>query len=317
MSERGKELFNQLQSAQAILALIGQPEDAHLDCKEWPNDRDAQSSLAKAACGLTNAEGGVLIVGMKARPTSKEDPDLIESAAPVADTAAVKSRILDLVGQLVEPGIEGIQAAEVSEQADSRSGFVVVHVPASDGPPRRSKKDWKFYLRIGSGTFPMEYFQIEERFGKRPPPRLELYLKPEGISPFAPYDPNPCRWFELGLQNSGSGIAKFPSIRFKPPSKLNVDLRRPLGLPRHRSENEWEAFRGGADDVIYPEEILKIAKLVQPGAPIAWDSSGQARTQWTFAAVTFQCEISCEGAPTKKVEQVIPEESTPLPLAAG
>jgi hypothetical protein len=131
MSERGKELFDELQSAQAILALMGQPEDAHLDCKEWPNDKDVQSSLAKAACGLTNAEGGVLIVGMKARPRAKEDPDLVESAAPVADTAAVKSRILDLVGQLVEPGIEGVQATEVNERKDSKSGY--------ESPPLRDE----------------------------------------------------------------------------------------------------------------------------------------------------------------------------------
>jgi len=172
MSERGKELFNQLQGAQAIRALIGQPEDAHLDCKEWPNDRDAQSSLAKAACGLTNAEGGVLIVGMKARPTSKEDPDLIESAAPVA--AAV-------------------------------------------------------------------------------------------------------------------------------------------GLPQLLSENEWETFRGGADEVIYPEETRKIAQLTQRGAAITWDRNGQARTRWAFEAVTFQCEISCEGAPTKTVEKTIPENAVAWP----
>ena len=121
----------------------------------------------------------------------KDEPDLVESAAPVADTSAVKSRILDLVGQLVEPRIEGVQAIEVNEPTGSRSGFVVVFVPASEGPPRRSRKDWKFYQRIGSGTFPMEYFQIEERFGKRPPPKLELYLESDGIkgqtySPFVP-----------------------------------------------------------------------------------------------------------------------------------
>jgi len=175
---RAEELFQNLQSPNSIRALIGQSEDVHFDCKVWPaSDADAQKVLAKAACGLTNAEGGVILVGMSARATSKDEPDLIESAAPVADTSAVKSRILDLVGQLVEPGIEGVQVAEVNDPGGSRSGFVVVHIPPSEGSPRRSRKDWKFYQRIGSGTFPMEYFQIEERFGKRPPPKLELHLE--------------------------------------------------------------------------------------------------------------------------------------------
>src|SRR5260370_387736 len=151
MSSRAEELFHELQTPASIRALIGQSEDVHFDCKEWPtSDSDAQKVLAKAACGLTNAEGGVVLVGMRAKSTSKDEPDLVESAAPVADTSAVRSRILDLVGQLVEPGIEGVQAAEVNDPAGSRSGFVVVHIPPSEGAPRRSRKDWKFYQRIGS-----------------------------------------------------------------------------------------------------------------------------------------------------------------------
>jgi hypothetical protein len=82
--------------------------------------------FAKATCGLTNAEGGVLVVGMRAKSTAKDEPDVVEAAAPVAGMIAVKSRILDLVVQLVEPGIEGIRAQEVSEKKGSKSGFVFV-----------------------------------------------------------------------------------------------------------------------------------------------------------------------------------------------
>ena len=179
MPGRAEQLFQQLQKSPAIHALIGQSEDAHFDCKEWPSkDEDAQKVFAKAACGLANADGGVLVIGMKARAVAKELPDLVDSAVPVRDTNAVKSRVLDLVGQLVEPGIEGIQAVEVNEAATSKSGFVIVYIPASEGLPRRSRKDWKFYLRIGSGTFPMEYFQIADMFGQRPRPNLELLLEP-------------------------------------------------------------------------------------------------------------------------------------------
>jgi hypothetical protein len=135
MPGRTEQLFHQLTSAHAIRALIGQSEDAHFDCKKWPTkDEDAQRVFAKATCGLANAEGGVLVVGMMARTISKDEPDLVNSTAPVADTGAVKSRILDLVGQLVEPGIEGIEAIEVNEPSGSKSGFVIVHIPASQGP---------------------------------------------------------------------------------------------------------------------------------------------------------------------------------------
>src|SRR5438552_1285599 len=135
MSTRAEQLFHQLASGPtAILAFIGKSEDLHLECKTWPTkDDEAQRVLAKAACGLANADGGVLVVGMKTKSMPKKDepqPDLIDSPAPVADTSTVKSRILDLVGQLVEPGIEGIQALEVKEGAGLKSGFVLVYIPA-------------------------------------------------------------------------------------------------------------------------------------------------------------------------------------------
>jgi Putative DNA-binding domain len=303
MPGRAEQLFHQLTNAEAICALIGQSEDVHFDCKEWPaKDEDAQKVFAKAACGLANAEGGVLVVGMKARTVSKDEPDLVSSTAPVADTSAVKSKILDLVGQLVEPGIEGIEAVEVNEPKGTKSGFVIVHIPASEGSPKRSRKDWKFYLRIGSGTIPMEYFQIADMFGKRPQPKLELYLEPTGQTLGIPNDPTLHRFFWIGLSNTGRGLAKFPSVRFKRadnclrPSQFGLDGNSNLGLPQRPSDKEWLIFRGGVDDVIYPGTTLKITQLLQR-------DSGRTPK---FDSFTFTAEVSCEGLPTTTVEKLIP-----------
>ncbi len=326
MANRAEELFDKLQDAAAIRELIGQSEDLHFDCKEWPNDNDAQKVFAKAACGLTNAEGGVIVIGMKARSRGKDEPDLVEAAVPVGDTAAVKSRVLDLVGQLVEPGIEGVRASEIDEPTGSRTGFVVVYIPPSEGHPRRSRKDWKFYLRIGSGTFPMEYFQIEERFGERPVPKLELHLE-EKVD-YSPSTHQPARCFVLALRNAGRGIAKFPSIRFKYACGLmcddyGIDGNGGVGLPRRASEPEWVVFRGGIDDVIYPEEVRQITRLWQEGSNIGPDGNpysvtyparGGRLSQWDLKAVRFECEISCEGAPTATAEKLIEENIAVRPL---
>jgi hypothetical protein len=132
----------------------------------------------------------------------------------------------------------------------------------------------------------------------------------------------PARWFVLGLQNRGSGIAKFPSIRYKRASALSINPHAALGLPRRPSEDEWETFRGGVDDVIYPEETRTIAQLTQDGHNTGIDSrpkpareffGASAETRWAFDAITFQCEISCEGAPTKTVEKAIPENAVAWP----
>lgn len=309
MAGRAEQLFKQLQTPAEIQSLVGQSEDVHFDCKEWPRkEEDAQKTFAKAACGLTNAEGGVLVIGMRARAVSKDEPDLVESAMPVNDTSAVKSKVLELVGQLVEPGIAGIQAVEVSESPGSKSGFVVVHIPASEGLPRRSRKDWKFYLRIGSGTFPMEYFQIADMFGQRPRPDLELVLE-QGSFGMVPGDSNTLyRFVWLTLSNVGCGIAKFPSIRFKTVSRglalyqFGIDGNGSHALPLRPAEPGWIVLRGGVDDVIYPESALRITKLHQ-GYSRLDSSTGEV----VFDEVAFSAEISCEGMPSRKITKVLPE----------
>jgi hypothetical protein len=314
LNNRAQQLFDRLRDSARILALIGETEDLHLDCKEWSGKEDeAQRMLAKAACGMTNSEGGVLVIGMRARSVAKDEPDLIDSPAPVSDTSAVKSRVLDLVGQLVEPRIEGVQAVEVSHKGGVKSGFVVVYIPASGGPPRRSRKDWKFYQRIGSGTLPMEFFQIEERFGKRPPPKLQLYLE-KARDRVAAYPTRPSRWIVLGLTNVGNGIARFPSVRYcracgLMPDRYGINGTCGLGLPEHPTDNEWFAFRGGVDDVIFPGETCKITKLRQDAIDARTEGQTGPGPIWRFSAVTVACEISCEGVPTVLAESTIPEEA--------
>jgi hypothetical protein len=41
-----------------------------------------------------------------------------------------------------------IETREISETTGSKSGFVVIFVPKSDGPPNRFRKDSKFYIRV-------------------------------------------------------------------------------------------------------------------------------------------------------------------------
>jgi hypothetical protein len=113
---------------------------------------------------------------------------------------------------------------------------------------------------------------------ERPLAKLELYLELKGIErdTFSPR--TPVRLFVLGLRNVGCATAKFPNIRYRRASGLTVshfgiDGSFGFGLPRSPSQNEWETFRGGADQVIHPEETLMIAKLVQQGQPCVTGSA--------------------------------------------
>lgn len=200
----------------------------------------------------------------------------------------------------------------------------MAYIPASEGSSRRSRKDWKFYQRIGAGTFPMEYFQIEDKFGTRPHPKLELYFVPAQITNH-PYQPNiPVRELVLGITNIGAGIGRFPSVRFKTSASLSVcpfgiDGNHGFGIPQRPSEGGWALFRGGVDDVIYPGETLKITKLWQIGESMGTEgipitvpvmlNNRAVKRRWVFKASTFSFDISCDGTATTALDSQLGEDS--------
>lgn len=292
-----EELFLRLQDVAELQGLIGKTEDLYLDCKIWPqNENDAQRIVAKALCGFANADGGIIVIGLEAKGgTSKDAPDVIQRAIPVLDAIAVKSRIEGLIGDLVEPRVAGVRLAAVLAPPDPRSGFVLVAVPPHNGLPCRTRKTRDFYQRISSGTYPMEYFQIADMFGKRHRPELHLWLE----------DGPPERWneswrreFTLGIENRGRAVAKFPIIRFKGQgiivSNDGIDGNGRFGLPRRPTEPGWVVFGGGADDVNHPGTLLKIAVLVQRANATGWVDVGSGHQEVAFEEYILTAELSAD-----------------------
>ena len=252
MPERAELLFAKLQTESEIRALIGTSETADFDCKV-PTGYDKRSwkeSIAKAACGFTNAEGGVLVIGLLATRVSGDDSDVVRDVVLAEDPGAVLSSALDAILNLVEPGIEGIQDAIVPSHTVEGYGFVLLFIPKSEGSPRRSRADWRFYVRIASGTVPMEYFQIEDRFGRRPHPRLKLTLRRPPVRVSLPLHQYMERLVTLAVTNTGRGIARFPAVRVAGGIFLpNRQVGGPEASlwPLIELNDGWYSFRGGAD----------------------------------------------------------------------
>jgi hypothetical protein len=296
-----EELFKRLHDAANIKALIGTTEDLHLDCKIWPpSENDAQRVLAKALCGFANADGGVVVIGMEAKPgPAKDDPDTVQQARPVTNALTVKSRIENLVGHLVEPGLAGVQVELVFEPPGSACGFVLVDVPPTEGLPCRSRKDWKFYLRVSAGTFPMEYFQIADMFGKRRRPLLKLYLEEGHVEPRSGISN---REIVFGIENCGRGVAKFPCVRFRrglfAVDPFGIDGNHGFGLPQLPSDPALIIFGGGSDHVIYPGTVLKIGKLEQAARISEWQPVGGKQVAQQFEEFRLTVELAADDFPS-------------------
>jgi hypothetical protein len=306
------ELFARLQDVHELLGLVGQTEDLHLDCKTWPSkDDEAQRILAKTICGFANSEGGVIVIGLEARSNGdKYDADLIQRPVPVPEPLAVKTRIESLAGDLVEPRVN-VSLAVVFNQGTASEGFVLVNVPSTDSLPCRTKKHREFYQRITSGTYPMEYFQLADMFGRRHRPILSFYLEEGEIR----QEGNELsRSIIIGITNTGRALARFPSIRVKRTGASNmtlkgIDRRANTALPFLPTEPEMIAIAGGADHVIYPGSTLKITRVEQAARISEWQRPG-GRRSFVFEAISIEAELCALGVANMTETKTISRKET-------
>jgi len=312
MSTEMEQLFETLLTLGGVQSLIGLNESAVLECKTWPvRDDEAQKKiLAKALSGFANAAGGVLVLGVDARSQGRDEPDSISELKPIDDRQRVKSRFLELAGQLVEPAVHDLRIEDVASSSGGSSGFVVVLIPGTDGPPVRSRKDWRFYLRIGSGTYPMEYFQIADIFGRRRRPVLSLHLEEAGVEM---RKGRPVRILTLGIENRGRAIAKYPSIRFRSSAvgvdPLGIDGKGGSGLPRSPSEPSWVVFGGGADHVIHPATLLEITKVEQYVGTWLRNVGTNAVEAVHFSELSLCAWVAADEFPSTGESKTIPAET--------
>ncbi len=322
MATAAETFFANINTLQDISALVGTTEDSVFDCKEWFGKDQSKKSIAKAACGFTNATGGVIIIGLSARKgRDKDQPDLVDRLVPVKYPDRVVSEVLDLILSLVEPGVEGVQNKVILD-ADGEQGFALFLVPESDGAVRRSKADWRFYVRVASGTLPMEYFQVEERFGRRPRPSLEVILLPYAMQEGVGEDSTYGRGIDVFLKNTGRGIARFPALNIVPESDLTLTS---VAINGRAGAIQWPialtpigeiAIRGGADAVVYPGETFIAGRLIQTATlteklrPYTVDLGFHfVDREWLCAAREVQCTIYCEGMIMRVQRPSIAEES--------
>lgn len=252
---------------------------------------------------------------MDARPATKYDPDVISAERPLADAIAVKSRIEGLIGNIVEPGLKGVKVAAVFQAPGSKAGFVLVHVPPTDGFPARSRKDDHFYQRIASGTYRMEYFQLADMFGRRHRPSLELYLEePQLQQANAGGVLYVDRLITFGLRNVGRAVARFPSIRVRGEQvtvyQWGIDGNGTLGLPQLATDDGWFIFGGGVDHVIHPGTSLRIARLQQRARLAEWQPVGLPRKNFIFAEVPLSFEIHADDVGAKTETRIVPARET-------
>jgi hypothetical protein len=95
-------------------------------------------------------------------------------------------------------------------------------------------------------------------------------------------------------------MENIPGLNVDP---FGIDGNYGFGLPRVPTEPTWLVFGGGADHVIYPGTILKIAKLGQ--------RERRQNGERVFLEYPITVELAADDIPSTADSRVLPERKIP------
>lgn len=265
-------------------------EDLRLEFKE-ANDssfgqRDDRRNLAIALSGFANSDGGLLIWGIA---TTKDSLgiDCAKELRPISAVGGFLGRLVDLTASAVSPIVDGVQHRVIGRPRGKDTGFVVTLVPASASGPHMAKLgEDRYYKRSGSSFRKMEHFDLEDMFGRRQRPILELKARVRK-------DASGQVDILFTLVNSGRGLAKAPylSITVPPPfswCSFGVDGNCNEGLPRLRHSQFGRLIYGGSlQQVIHPATELEVARI--------WNDHRPTPSQIPTGEITIEYGVAADG----------------------
>lgn len=224
------------------------------------NSRDDKRNYAKALSGFANSSGGLLVWGVDARK-NKDGVDCATEIAPIENVRKFLTRLIELENDAVTPCVDGVNHKIL--EIDNGKGYAITYIPESVRGPHMAKLgEFRYYKRSGDSFYVMEHFDIEDMFGRRKKPKLDLSIIVSGKGNRSN--------IILGLENTGRGSAKAPYLAFLVPepfivSPYGVDGNGATGLNRIRGRGNkpWIEFGGNSQIVIHPDTILEVTSLHQ------------------------------------------------------
>jgi hypothetical protein len=177
-----KEVFEQLlrdgEPALELMVLNKEEETLHREFKTAAGDRgtkltrDDKRNIAKALSGFSNAEDGILIIGIET--ATENNLDIAANLRPIVDLNSYYNRVLSYVHDAISPQSTGIRVEAIRSSKQGDIGYIAVLVPASDLRPHMSNAEHRYFRRGSDGTRTMEHGEVRDLMLAARQGRLEL-----------------------------------------------------------------------------------------------------------------------------------------------
>jgi hypothetical protein len=203
-----------------------QEEHLHLEFKTTPEPAfkkpDEKQKLSKAVSALANSDGGLIVWGVFAKRIDQDGLDCAKEVRPIQDIESFVARLSALEGDVTSPIIDGIKSRGIALPAGGHAAVTLV--PRSDGGPYQAKLgENRYYKRSGDRSLQMEHFEIEDMFGRRKRPILEIITRAtrsgsggEGKGAYRNVR------FHVEIRNAGRGAARDIYLALEPPEGIQI-----------------------------------------------------------------------------------------------
>jgi hypothetical protein len=183
---------------------LKQEEHLHLDFKTLRNAEltsgDDKRSIARCISGFANSSGGIIVWGIDARKNS-DGIDCATAIVELRKPAVLVSRLNTLSGDATSPITDGIRHKPIIN-SKSGGGVVATFVPETDGGPFMALLgEQRYYKRSGDSFYQMEHFDLEDMFGRRQKPNLEMIIQPSKVE-------NGVEEYSILVRNNGRAVAR-------------------------------------------------------------------------------------------------------------
>jgi len=144
-----------------------------LDLTLGADENDVLNELAKQLSAFAHSGGGKIIYGLK------DDGTVDGGISTVMKKGGTKEWLERQSAALTEYEIVGANVFEIessiaNSQIDIGKAVYVIDVPDSDRAPHQSRRDLRYYVRLGSQSLPASHRMIEDIRSRLRHPRLDF-----------------------------------------------------------------------------------------------------------------------------------------------
>jgi|GEM_PF-2943913 len=242
----------------ALGDLIGLPETFQLEFKVKSDastsslSKDDKRNLGKALSGFSNADGGILIFGVRTDKVGGED--IATELVPIANVRAFQNEVNSLLGEYLRPANPNIETFAIPSSGDAKLGYLALFIGRSDNRPHMSMAPdhQKYFRRSIQGTIPMDHSLVRDQMlASRDAVLVPWISASGGSSNDSSSNIRIVPSLTFGLSNEGLAMASLPFVRIQTSPKLRIEDAGTFPVRKYQHSKEIVSISATRDGVLH------------------------------------------------------------------